>query len=268
VKRAWPWLRLALAVAVLVALGTRLGTGAFLDGLRAAAGWPILAALLIGLLTTVASAWRWCVISRRLGLSLDLRTAVADYYRSQLLNAVLPAGVLGDVHRAVNQGKQSGDLGRGVRAVVFERAVGQVVLVAIGLAVVSTQSIPGVDFVPGVEVLIICLGALGAACVIAIRIPPIRRGLQATWADLRVGVLHRAALPKLVSSSALAVAGHIGMFLVAAGAAGVTAPLSTLVPLIVLALLVMAVPVNIGGFGPREAFLAVAFGGHLAALDA
>ena len=50
------------------------------------------------------------------------------------------------------------------------------------------------------------------------------------------------------------------MFLVAARAAGSDATITQLAPVVVLALLVMAIPVNIGGFGPREAFLAVAFG--------
>ena len=37
-----------------------LGTEAFLDGLRGSTARPVLAALAIGLLTTVFSAWRWC----------------------------------------------------------------------------------------------------------------------------------------------------------------------------------------------------------------
>lgn len=54
--------------------------------------------------------------------------------------------------------------------------------------------------------------------------------------------------------------GHVVLFVVAARAAGSSASVGQLVPLVVLALLVMAVPINVGGFGPREAFLAVAFG--------
>jgi glycosyltransferase 2 family protein len=50
------------------------------------------------------------------------------------------------------------------------------------------------------------------------------------------------------------------MFVVAARAAGSDATIAQLAPVVVLALLIMAIPVNIGGFGPREAFLAVAFG--------
>ncbi|WNV82641.1 lysylphosphatidylglycerol synthase transmembrane domain-containing protein [Umezawaea sp. Da 62-37] len=258
--RLWPWLRLLLAVGILVALGWRLGTGAFVDGLRAISAWSVLAALGIGLATTVLCAWRWCVVARGLGLPLTLGTAVADYYRGLLLNSVLPAGVLGDVHRAVNHGKQSGDVGRGVRAVVFERFAGQAVLIAIGVAVLLTRPAAAVDLVPGRGVVLTALAVLAVAAVLAAGSPAVRRALLTTWADARTGLLSRYALPRVLFSSAATVVGHLALFLVAARVAGSTASTGQLVPLFVLALLVMAVPVNVGGWGPREAFLAVAFG--------
>ncbi|MFC7567730.1 lysylphosphatidylglycerol synthase transmembrane domain-containing protein [Actinomadura namibiensis] len=133
--RLGAWARLAVGAALVAVPIWKLGTGAFLDGLRAVGAAEVAAALGVGLLTTVASAWRWRLVARGLGLRLPLRTAVADYYAALLLNAVLPAGVLGDVRRAVGHGRASGDLGRGVRAVVLERVAGQAVLVAVGLLV-------------------------------------------------------------------------------------------------------------------------------------
>ena len=41
-----------------------------------------------------------------LGIRLPLGAAVADYYRALFLNAALPGGVLGDVHRAVRHGQE------------------------------------------------------------------------------------------------------------------------------------------------------------------
>lgn len=55
-------------------------------------------------------------------------------------------------------------------------------------------------------------------------------------------------------------AGHLATFLVAARAVGASAPIARLVPLMVLALLAMTLPVNIGGWGPREGVSAWAFG--------
>ncbi|MZE77864.1 UPF0104 family protein, partial [Streptomyces sp. SID5475] len=126
-------------LAILAVLLWQLGTGAFLDGVRRLDAVTLLAALGLGLLTTVFSAWRWCLVARGLGIRLKLGRAVADYYRSLFLNAALPGGVLGDVHRAVRHGRSSGDVGRGVRAVVLERCAGQGVLVAVGVALLIAQ---------------------------------------------------------------------------------------------------------------------------------
>ncbi|GHF33239.1 uncharacterized membrane protein YbhN (UPF0104 family) [Amycolatopsis bartoniae] len=252
--KLWPWLRLTLAAALLGVLVWRLGTGAFLAGLRAVGVPAVLVALGIGLFTTVCSAWRWCLVARRLGLPLRLNTAVPDYYRALLLNAVLPAGVLGDVHRAVRHGHQSGHVGRGMRAVFLERLAGQVVLLAAAAGVLLFDPGPATTLVSG-RMLLLGGGvvALGVAGFLA----------WAHWRGRMPGVRAAGAAvlePGVALLSAVTLAGHVGLYLVAARAAGVTAPVAQLVPLIVLALLVMAVPVNIGGYGPREAFSAVAFG--------
>ena len=258
-KKFWPWLRLVLALGILVALGVRLGTGAFLDGLRAIDAFSVAAALAIGLVTTVLSAGRWVLVARRLGLPLTLKSAVSDYYRAQLVNAVLPAGVLGDVHRAVNHGRESGDVGRGVRAVFFERFAGQIVLIGIGLAVLLTHPAPGLDLAPDGTTAGLVLAGLAVAAVVGWQIGPVRRVLVHTLAD-GIRLLSFRTWPAVIGLSAATVAGYVAMFLVAARAAGSDATIAQLAPVVVLALLIMAIPVNIGGFGPREAFLAVAFG--------
>ncbi|GAB2997740.1 hypothetical protein GCM10017788_26640 [Amycolatopsis acidiphila] len=265
-NRLWPWLRLLISAAILGVLVWRLGTGAFLDGLRVIDGRSLAAALAIGLLTTVAGAWRWCLVARSLGLPLKLGEAVGDYYRALLLNAVLPAGVLGDVHRAVSHGQQSGDLGRGVRAVFLERFAGQLVLIAVAVVVLLADPglagvlVPGRGVVLGVAGVLVAVAALACWARWGHGAAPIRRRIVTTFADARLGLLGRATLPGITLLSALTVVGHVTMYVVAIRAAGVTAPVAQLVPLIVLTLLVMGLPVNIGGYGPREAFAAVAFG--------
>ncbi|MEU7480759.1 lysylphosphatidylglycerol synthase transmembrane domain-containing protein [Lentzea sp. NPDC042327] len=258
-KRFWPWLRLLVAVAILVGLGLRLGTGAFLDGLRAIDAFSVAAALAIGFATTLLSAGRWVLVARRLGLPLTVRTAVGDYYRAQLVNAVLPAGVLGDVHRAVHHGRESGDVGRGVRAVFFERFAGQFVLIGIGVAVFLTHPAPGLGFAPDVTTVAVVLTGLAVLAVLGWHVGPVKRVLVDTLAD-GIRLLSLKTWPAVVVLSAGAVAGYVALFLVAARAAGSDATVTQLAPVVVVALLVMAIPVNIGGFGPREAFLAVAFG--------
>jgi uncharacterized membrane protein YbhN (UPF0104 family) len=269
-RRAWPWLRLLIGAGVLAALVWRLGTGAFLNGLRVLDAPSVCAALGIGLLTTLLSAWRWCLVARRLGLALPFPAAVADYYRALLLNAVLPAGVLGDVHRAVSHGRDSGDVARGVRAVFLERTAGQVVLVVVGGAVVLSQPAlfgPSArHLAPVAAVAAVVLAVVAAAAALVLRRRPgrfgarWRRGLAAALADARLGLLSRRTWPGVLFTSAATVAGHLALFVVSARVAGLTAPVAQLAPPMLLALLGMGVPVNIGGWGPREAVSALAFG--------
>ncbi|MYV51991.1 UPF0104 family protein, partial [Streptomyces sp. SID3212] len=127
---------------LLAVLVWRLGNGAFLDGLRGIDAAVLLASLGLGLLTTLLSAWRWRLVSRALDVELPLGGAVASYYRALFLNAALPGGVLGDVHRAVRHGKDVGDVGRGVRAVVLERTAGQAVLATVAVAVLAVRPTP------------------------------------------------------------------------------------------------------------------------------
>nr|WP_123994290.1 lysylphosphatidylglycerol synthase transmembrane domain-containing protein [Streptomyces sp. A2-16] len=251
-------------VTILAVLLWRLGTGVFVDGLRRIDGPALLAALAIGVLTTVFSAWRWQLVARGLRIRLPLGAAVADYYRALFLNAALPGGVLGDVHRAVRHGQSAGDMGRGVRAVVLERVAGQIALAVVGGAVLLTMDSPVLadarHLAPAVG-----LAALGAlAVVVALRMnraPSSRRGraLRSTLGEAREALLSRRNWPGVALSSAVVLAGHLGMFVLAARIAGSDASVAVLLPLAVLALLAMGLPLNVGGFGPREGITAWAF---------
>ncbi len=269
-KRALAWLRILGAVGILAVLVWQLGSAAFLDGLGRISAVGVLAALGIGFATTLFSAGRWQIVATRLGLRLSLRTAVADYYRALFLNGVLPAGVLGDVHRAVQHGRDSGDVPRGVRAVVLERTAGQIVLVAAAVTVVLAS--PGV--VPDAfrEVVVVAGVVLVLAAVTALVVGRLlggrwihspskwRRGFAVTLADLRLGLFSRETWPGVGFLSIATLAGHLTLFVVAARVAGVAAPVGQLVPLMVLALLAMGLPLNVGGFGPREGVCALLFG--------
>jgi len=261
-QRIWAWVRTLGGVAILGVLIWRLGSSAFLDGLRVINAWTLLAAFGIGLLATVASAWRWCLAARGLGIRLPLRTAVADYYQALFLNATLPGGLLGDVHRAVSNGREHGDVGRGVRAVVLERFAGQVAMFAVGGVVLLAH--PWLLLfvwhrVPG-SVLLGAFGVVGALTAVVASRPGLRRKAAAVGRDVRHGLLAERNWIWVGFSSFLVVASHLATFVLAARAAGSTAPIGRLLPLMVLALVVMVLPLSVGGWGPREGFCAWAFG--------
>ncbi|MDX2548293.1 lysylphosphatidylglycerol synthase transmembrane domain-containing protein [Streptomyces sp. WI04-05B] len=262
-----PHLGTIAGVTILGVLLWRLGTGVFLDGLRRIDATTLLVGLGIGLLTTGFSAWRWALVARRLGLGLPLLPAIADYYRSLFLNAALPGGVLGDVHRAVRHGKSAGDMGRGVRAVVLERAAGQVALIVVGGAMLLTLPSPALADARRVA-LMAALAAVGVVAVlVAVRMNRApsaaarrTRALRAVLTEARGALLSRENLPGVALSSVVVLSGHLGMFVVAARVAGSSASVAELLPIAVLALLAMGLPLNVGGWGPREGVTAWAFG--------
>ncbi|WP_422735097.1 lysylphosphatidylglycerol synthase transmembrane domain-containing protein [Micromonospora sp. WMMD729] len=259
----WAWARVVGGAGLLAVLLWQVGGGAFLAGVRLIDAPALAAALLIGVLTTVCAAWRWSLVAGGLGVRLPLATAVAHCYRAVFLNATLPGGVLGDVHRAVRHGRDAGDVSRGIRAVVWERTAGQVVLVGVALVVLAAFPSPVRGYLPAAAALLV---AVGLAAVLLARLSPgtgrsrWARGLRTAVADVRAGLLARRTWLGVLVASAVMVAGHLATFLVAARTAGSDAPLTRLLPLTLLALLAMGLPLNVAGFGPREGVAAWVFG--------
>ena len=255
------WVHLAVAAATLAFLVWHLGTGPFLDGLGAVDGGALAAASGLAVLTTMCCAWRWRIVARGLGVELPLGTAVAAYYRSLFLNVTLPGGVVGDVHRGWSHGRDTSDVGRGLRAVAWERSAGQLVQVVLTVAVLLVLPSPVQAIVPFVA---LALVAAAAGVALAARVRPGVGGSR--WArlrgaaarDLRDGLLARRAWPAIALASALVVAGHAATFLIAARSAGATAPPSEMLPLALLVMLAAALP-GVGGWGPREGVAAWAF---------
>ncbi len=255
-------LRLAAAVTVLWFIWQRIGSAPFLAGLRAVT-WPAIAgAVALTALTTLWSAWRWRVVGRALGVDIRLPAAIRAYYRSLFLNSVLIGGILGDVHRAVTQGRRSGDVVLGLRAVAYERLWGQViqaVVTAFALLILPSPVRPALPYVLG--------GVAGVAGVAALVVRGTARRGQSRLArtarvlsdDLRCGLLARGVWPRLTLASVLVFAGHTATFVLAARVAGCTAPLGELVALLMVIQTAAVIPLGIGGWGLREGAAAWAF---------
>jgi hypothetical protein len=157
-KRLETAVRLLGGLLLLGFLVWQLGTGPFVDGLRATSPWAVLVALVVTAGTTWCSAVRWSLVSAHFAKNgqslLPIRTAYVAYYRSQLINSTLPGGVVGDVHRAVRHGW---------RGVVWERGLGQLVQVA----VVGTVLLHGAWRWAGLAVLGLAAVAGGAVVVLS-----------------------------------------------------------------------------------------------------
>ena len=261
-RTLWAWGRFVGPVAVLAVVVWRLGTGPFLDGIGTIDGPALAAATGLVVLTTVCSAWRWKIVAGGLGVDVSLPAAVAAYYRALFLNVTLPGGVAGDVHRGISHGRDVNDVARALRAVAWERTAGQIVQILITMVVLMALPSPVQSAMPLVGIVVVV--ALFGVMLLARARPA---GARSAWArarstlasDIRQGLLARRAWVPIALASALVVAGHAVVFLIAARTAGITAPPSRMLPIALLVVMAMVLP-SVGGWGPREGVTAWLFG--------
>jgi uncharacterized membrane protein YbhN (UPF0104 family) len=240
--------RTVVGAALLAVVVWHLGWGPLVRAVHRVEPSSLAAAAALGAVSTVCGAWRWSVAARALGLTVPLRAAVPACYRSQFVNVAAPVGVVGDVVRGVATGRSTGDTLLGVRSVVWERFVGQLVQGLLALAVLAALPSPlprGIAW-----------GAMVVAAGAALLLARVRSRLPGEARR----VLGRAVWPRLTLASLVVVCGHVATFLVAARSAGSTAPTVQLVPVAMLVLVTAGLPLNVAGWGPREGAAAWAFG--------
>jgi uncharacterized membrane protein YbhN (UPF0104 family) len=261
-RTRWAWARLLGSALIFAVLVWRLGTSPFLSGLRTVDGGALAAAAGLALLTTVCYAWRWKLVAGGLGIDLSLRAAVASYYRSMFLNATLPGGIVGDVHRGASHGRDVRDVGRALRSVGWERFAGQLVQVLLTVIVLLALPSPVHSFMPLAAIAVV-VTVIGVGLVARAR----PDGTRSAWArllsgaagDIRNGLLARRAWLGIAVASAVGVGCHAATFLIAARTVGVSAPPSQMLAITMLVLAAMMLP-SVGGWGPREGVTAWAFG--------
>ena len=256
-----PWPTVVGAL-VLVTVVAHTGTAPVVAGLGSVDAPTLAACVALAAVSTVACAWRWRLVATGLGVAIGMQAAVAACYRAQLLNTVLPGGVLGDVHRGVLHGRAAGATGPALRAVAWERSAGQavhLVLASVVLLVLPSPLGGAVPAAAGAGVLLVL------ATWLVVRRPPVRRlswtarVLAAAREDVRCGLLVRRAWPGVLAASTVATISHTATFVVAARAVGVDITVVELLPVAVLVLVAAGLPLNLAGWGPREGMAAWSF---------
>ena len=228
-------------------------------------GWLILA-LVVTLAQTLLSAWRWRFTAHRLGLILSFRHALSDYYLACFANQTLPGGVLGDAWRAQRHANHSGQPGAAWRAVILERACGQLLVIALGLISLlslangsnsesaSLKLLRADSFLAwllvGGAVMVLGLAARFALTHAKQRWPHL---FTSFYSDLQAAVLAREAWPGQLISSLLIVGSYCLVFALAGRAIGVEAPWLLLISAALPVLLAMLIPFSVAGWGWREA---------------
>jgi uncharacterized membrane protein YbhN (UPF0104 family) len=238
-------------------------------------GW-IAGALLALTLQTLLSALRWRLTAARLGIGLERWAAVREYYLSQIVNQVLPGGMLGDAGRAYRARNEAGLMASG-QAVVFERLAGQLALFALFAAgVAGTQLVPGgfegprwlLPLTLGLSLCILFVAPLTALRPSG-RVSSALRSLRASFAHTVLAPEVRGHQCALSIGTALC---NIAAFACCAAAVGLPLSPPAALVLVPLVLLSMLIPLTVSGWGLREgaaaALLPLAGGSSAAALAA
>jgi uncharacterized membrane protein YbhN (UPF0104 family) len=180
------------------------------------------------------------------------------YYRSQFLNTVIPGGVAGDVHRAIAHGQGAESIRQTSRAVAIERTAGQVVQLAVALTVLAWF---GAEFegyllatiAIGLGVIVVALLVVAGASVRA------REALLHEARELRAGLGSVRVSAQVAVASLIVIACHVATFTIATAAVGESVSAGRMLALAFVVLLGASIPLNIGGWGPREGIAGWAF---------
>lgn len=212
-------------------------------------GWLALG-LVISVLQVGALAWRWRYTAGRLGIDLPLGNAFSEYYLGIFLNQLLPGGVAGDVARAWRHARGDVPGAPAVKAVVLERASAQAVMTLVAAG--SVLLLPWASGPIRLALAASLAGSLALLLSALARPPSPHSPLGRLRADVHRAVLSRAALPTQLVSAVLVVGSYVLVFVLAALAVGVDAPLPSILPLVAPVLMTMLIPVTIAGWGVRE----------------
>jgi uncharacterized membrane protein YbhN (UPF0104 family) len=227
----------------------------------------VAAALLVTIPQYLLSAARWQLTAKRLGASLSLPTALSEYYLAVLTNQVLPGGVLGDAARAFRHGhslrrqEHVRTYGAALRAVVFERASGQLVLMFVMLLGLLFWPSPS-DGTPFLRVIVVALLVLliAAGALVFIRRGSSKVSQGGILEEARHALLAPDVLPLQLLYSLSVLATYLICFYCAGRAIGIAMSFAEVIALVPAILFSMTIPLTIAGWGIREMSAAALWG--------
>ncbi|WP_376696817.1 lysylphosphatidylglycerol synthase transmembrane domain-containing protein [Wenzhouxiangella sp. EGI_FJ10305] len=259
-ERRWSWtlLRWTISLGVLAVLLWWLEPVSIATEMADLSATWLTAALAVTLVQMALSAWRWRFTAHRLGLSLSWPRALGDYYQAVFVNQVLPGGVAGDALRAHQHARDTGATGPAWRAVIIERASGQLV-VALGTIIVLGlvpfwREAWAAAMPDGAAV---WLATLLAALLLAVAFNLVARRWPRHWrvvrADVDSALLAPSAWPRQLAASMAIVFSYVVVFAFAGRAIGAGIDFALLLAVALPILLAMLIPLSVAGWGFREA---------------
>jgi uncharacterized protein (TIRG00374 family) len=262
-KQFLNFLKIAVSIGLLTFIFSTIDIQAFLQVIRAANRWWLLAAFVGLIVGVVLRAWRWKILLDAIGVVVPIGELTAIYFIGFLFNNILPSGLGGDAMRMVELNRHSERASDAVTSVLVDRFLGLSALQAIALValLLNWNSIPRP--VAYFTVTIFVGGLVGGLLLINRRL---YLGLQTRWGLFRrmtkikmignlfesfqsypLPALGRSYLVSLLFNVLLiAVNAFIGLAL---GAEATLAQYAVFVP---ITSIVLIIPISFAGLGVRE----------------
>ncbi|MCX7897988.1 MAG: flippase-like domain-containing protein [Rhodocyclaceae bacterium] len=221
-------------------------------------------AVLLGVLANLISAWRWRLISTRLGLVAPALAFYLAYGKGVTLNAVLPGATLGgDAYRAFVLHRQGNALLASALSVALDRLTGLwglFVLSACAWIWLFLTQAPNAEEAHAALHLSALLCAI-CAPFLAARLCHLFPPSSARWLARSLRLLTETAhMLRVAFWPSLAVQlASIGALAACLSAVGLSFSFLYLIAIAAPIFLAAALPISIGGFGTREAVLAAYF---------
>ena len=261
--RRSPWLRrMVVSIALLGAVALWVEPQAIVAEVqRFSAEWVVLA-LAISTLQIMLCAWRWQFTAGLIDVPLRFAYALREYYLALLVNQLLPGGVLGDAGRAHRHATQAQSRGRAWRAVIIERASGQVAVVMLTLTALLFSPLwhaalgESVITAVGLSAFAALAALIASGLLLRQRfshgLTRLPSWCQALARDVRRGLLRHGVWPQQLLSSLVIVLSYGLVMVCAARAIGVELPSLQVLALTPVLLLAMLIPFSVAGWGLRE----------------
>lgn len=261
--RRSPWLRrMVVSIALLGAVALWVEPQAIVAEVqRFSAEWVVLA-LAISTLQIMLCAWRWQFTAGLIDVPLRFAYALREYYLALLVNQLLPGGVLGDAGRAHRHATQAQSRGRAWRAVIIERASGQVAVVMLTLTALLFSPLwhaalgESVITAVGLSAFAVLAALIASGLLLRQRfshgLTRLPSWCQALARDVRRGLLRHGVWPQQLLSSLVIVLSYGLVMVCAARAIGVELPSLQVLALTPVLLLAMLIPFSVAGWGLRE----------------
>ena len=262
-------LKLAVSVALIWMLLSRIDGETLLRMARTAAPSWLVTSILIYLVMILASAWRWGVLLSAQHIRMPFKTLTSSFLVATFFNNFLPSNIGGDVVRIADTARSAGSKTLATTVVLMDRGIGLLGLVLIA-AIGATASAGGESIGPIGPMMLwigLGLGALIAAPALAnphgfAKLLRPLHSLHPEWVTERIARLTTAlvrfrqkpfALVLCFAGAVIVQALLVAFYLAIAYSLRVDIGFVDLAVVVPLSFIVQMLPVSMNGFGVREA---------------